>query len=294
MRAYPLRFAAAAALALGLAACTPPDPLPTPGQPTRVPSAAPSVVEPPEPSSGTVAPGKASLAIYYVGNDKTRLVLYREFHTLAIDEDSPAPRAKAAVAEMLRLRSAADRDYSTPWPTSARVGDVTVDGDTVTVDLTGAATGSAGAEAAAQAVQQLVWTVTAATGKPNVAITLDGKPAAELWGHVDISKPQQRGRAADVLAAVWLIDPQQGAKVGRTFTVHLAGILFEAQAHLRITKGGEVIADQPVLLGAGAPAQGSAKLTITLEPGTYVVEAFEISARDGSVQHVDNHTITVG
>lgn len=291
MRAHPLRFVLIPALVLGLAACTP-SPLPT-RTPGPGPTSGPMPTLEPEPSSGTVAPGKASLAVYYLGSDKGRLVLFREFHTLTIEQDSPASRVRAAVTEMLDGRTAFDPDYASSWPASARVLGVDVSGDTVTVDLAGAAVNGAGAEASAQAVQQLVWTATAASGKPNVVIKLDGKPVSELWGHVDVSKPLKRGPAADVLAAVWLIDPQHGAKVGRTFTVHLAGIVFEAQAHLRISQGGTVVADQPVLLGAGAPAQGSAKLSITLEPGTYLVEAFEISAKDGSVQHIDNHTITV-
>jgi hypothetical protein len=34
-------------------------------------------------------------------------------------------------------------------------------------------------------------------------------------------------------------------------------------------------------------------VTLTLAPGQYVVEAYEVSMRDGSVQHLDDHDVTV-
>jgi hypothetical protein len=92
---------------------------------------------------------------------------------------------------------------------------------------------------------------------------------------------------------VWLISPQHGDVVGRQVTLHVAGIVFEATANYQIRRGNAVVKSGAIQLGAGAPAQGEAKLAVTLEPGTYVIEAFEISAKDGSRQHIDNHTVTV-
>lgn len=298
MRASPFRLMLVSALALGLAACTEPTPKPTatptpaPQESTAGPSPTAGPVEP-EPSTGTVAPGKASLAVYYLGNDKGRPVLFREFHTLPVTADSGPARVTAAVTEMLDGRTAHDPDYSSGWPASARVRGAEVSGDTVTVDLAGSAVNADDPVGSAQAVQQLIWTATAASGASSVVVKLDGKAVKKLWNQVDVSKPLRRGPAADVLAAVWVIDPQHGSTVGRTFTVHLAGIVFEAQARLKITKGSTVVVDQHVLLSGGAPAQGTLKLTFTLPPGTYEVSAFEISAKDSSIQHVDNHTFTV-
>ena len=63
-------------------------------------------------------------------------------------------------------------------------------GDTVTVDLAGAASNSVDAQAAEAAVQQLVYTATAAAEDSNqtaverVRLLLDGQRVAELWGQV--------------------------------------------------------------------------------------------------------------
>ena len=32
-------------------------------------------------------------------------------------------------------------------------------------------------------------------------------------------------------------------------------------------------------------------MRLTLPPGTYLVEAYALSAADGSVQHLDDHTV---
>ncbi len=48
-----------------------------------------------------------------------------------------------------------------------------------------------------------------------------------------------------------------------------------------------------VTLDRGQPEQGAASFQITLEPGTYTIEGYELSAADSSVQHLDNHTFTV-
>ncbi|MDI1462273.1 GerMN domain-containing protein [Catellatospora sp. KI3] len=281
-----------------VAACTPTTPGPTPpASPAGSPAASPSAE--PEPSTGpTTEPGPTAapagaLAVYYLASDKGDPKLVREFHRLPVGDGSPAARTKAAVTEMLDGRTAYDPDYSSLWPASARVRGTSVAGDTVTVDLSGAAVNGAGSLGSVQAVQQLVWTATAASGKPAVRILLDGARVDELWGHVDTRDPLRRANAADTLLPVWLIDPQHGATVGREFTMHLAGMVFEATVNYEIRRGSTVVKRGAVTLSAGRPAQGEAKVPVILEPGTYVIEAFEISANDSSRQHLDNHTITV-
>jgi hypothetical protein len=251
-------------------------PGPTPSRPTL--------------SEGPIAAG--ALAVYYVLNDRERLRLIREFHRLPVGDGSAAARTKAAVAEMLG-RTAYDPDYRTLWPAGSTVGNVSVSGDVVTVDVRGATATAGGAEASEQAVAQLVWTATAASGKPAVKILLDGVAGADLWGHVSLRESLRRGPAVDTIAAVWLIDPQHGATVGREVTLHLAGIVFEATMNWEVRRGAEVVKEGFVTLSGGAPAQGEAKVTITLAPGEYVIEAFDISENDSSRIHRDNHTVTV-
>jgi hypothetical protein len=294
MSARRLRPIVIVALLAALAGCAPgPGDPPAPTTPGATGATSPgSGATPSGPtlSEGPIAAG--ALAVYYVVNDRERLRLVREFHRLPVGDGSPAARTKAAVTEMLG-RSAYDPDYRTLWPAGSTVGNVSVNGDVVTVDVRGASVTPGGAEASEQAVAQLVWTATAASGKPAVKILLDGVAGADLWGHVSLRESLRRGPAVDTIALVWLIDPQHGATVGREFTMHLAGSVFEATVNYEIRRGGQVVKEGFATLSEGAPAQGEAKVAITLPPGEYVLEAFEISADDGSRLHIDNHTVTV-
>lgn len=304
--------ATAAAVAIGVATSGPPQRVPPPQVGATSPGAAPTASAPAPTASApaptdTAPPGasatagappgtgmaKATVAVYYLGNDRGRPRLYREFHAIPVGDGSAAAKTRAAVTQMLDGRTAADPDYASGWPASATVRQVRTTGDTVTVDLTGAAVSGATGEEATLAVQQLVWTATATSGKPGVRLLLDGAPAGRLWGQVDVSGTLRRAPAADVLGLVWLVSPQHGATVGRTFEVHIAGIVFEATAHLRVRQGSRTVSDQVVTLSTGAPAQGERKVSLTLAPGTYTLEAYEISPADGSEQHLDDHVITV-
>jgi hypothetical protein len=125
-------------------------------------------------------------------------------------------------------------------------------------------------------------------------LTVRGKPVGKLWGMVDASGTVRRAPQADVLAPVWLIDPQQGATVGRTVRVFIAAEVFEATVRLRIrSAAGSTVVDRQVVVDTRTSPRGSAVVQETLAPGKYTVEAFFLSERDGSVQGVDNHDITV-
>lgn len=289
----PVRLAGATLLATLLGAALTGCPSPTPG-PTTSPTPPSSPAASPT-GGATGGPGGGStalLAVYYTLTDMGTPKLVREFHRLPVGADTAAAKATAAVTEMLRA-SAQDPDYKTLWPSGASVRGVSVAGDVTTVDLAGVSTGNVGAIGEAQAVQQLVWTVTAATGKPLVQIKRDGKIIESLWGHVTVDKPLPRAAAADTIHAVWVIAPQHGDRTGADVTVHLAGIVFEATVNYDVLQNGKVVKHGVVTLGPGQPAQGETKLTVRLSPGTYVIEAYEVSAKDGSRLHIDNHTFTV-
>jgi len=258
----------------------------------------------PSPSPASSASRSASLAVYYLGNERIwlesggspidRVKLYREFHRLAVHDDSPAARTTSAVAEMLDGESTYDPDYRSGWPSGARVRQVRVDGDTVTVDLTGAATNNAGAEVAHQAVQQLIWTATAASGQPGVRLLLDGEQITDLWGHVAVGGVLRRPPALDVLAHVWLIDPQHDATVAPTFTIHVSGATSESTVQLRVRQADRTIDERYVTVAAPAAGPvGEARTSLTLPPGTYTIEAYAASGVDGRALFLDDHTVTV-
>ncbi|HKT04611.1 MAG TPA: Gmad2 immunoglobulin-like domain-containing protein, partial [Rugosimonospora sp.] len=104
-----------------------------------------------------------------------------------------------------------------------------------------------------------------------------------------------RRPSVDVLAPVWVITPQEGATVARGFTAVIDGTVFEAAAVLRVrSAAGTVVLERPVHVGSlGVPDRASASVPVTLPPGAYTVEGFFYSARDGSVQRLDDHRFTV-
>jgi hypothetical protein len=60
-----------------------------------------------------------------------------------------------------------------------------------------------------------------------------------------------------------------------------------------VRMGRTVVTEKVITLSEGGPARGEARITLTLAPGTYVLELYALSADDGSVQHLDDHTVTV-
>jgi hypothetical protein len=293
-RTMSIASAAAGALAtvtavvVGVASCVPPQP-----QPTPPPGA--STTTDPGPTTPPATPD-TGLPVYYLGEANNRVVLYREFHHGA--GDTLPAWISAAVTDMLTVRPG-DPNYRTGWPASAGVRGVTLDGDVAIVDLSGAALNSVGAETAEMAVQQLVWTVTAAsaikgTQLQGIRLRLDGQDVSELWGHVAVGGVLRRGPALQVQAPVWLISPQQGDEVGGTFRVHIDGAVPEATVQLRVRNtGGATVNQQFVTLSQGAPGRGEAFVELTLPPGSYTLEAYFESLQDGSEQGLDDHAITV-
>jgi Sporulation and spore germination/Immunoglobulin-like domain of bacterial spore germination len=261
---------------------------------------APGHATPPPAASGSLAtsptgapPARATnLAVYYIGHNNR---LYREFHKLLPGEGGAAAQVRAAVTEMLDGRTADDSDYHSGWPASAAVRTVSVSGTSITVDLSGAAINGDDPPTEAAALQQLIWTATAVVPGSTMRLLLDGQPVTRLWSLLPAFGDLHRGSWLDVQALIQVIDPQQGVTVGQTFTVTVDGSAFEAAAVVRIRDaGGAVVKEQPIHVGSLAvPSRATATATFTLAPGRYTVEGFVYSARDGSVQQLDDHQFTV-
>jgi hypothetical protein len=284
----------AAVLVVG-GSCGPPPTTPVPvGSPVKSPPATAGQTSAPTASTAPPA-GSANLPVYYLGASPGGPKLYREFHELPDGDGSTAAQLKAAITEMLDGRTAYDPDYSSQWPASASVRGVTVSGSVATVDLAGATVNGDDPAGNRAALQQLIWTATGFPGATGVKLLFDGKPRATLWKvALPVAGVLSCGPAVDVLAHVWLIDPQQGATSGRSVTVKISGIVFEGSVNLRVlTPAGVVVQVRHVQLSVGAPAIGVATLTLQVKPGTYTIEVRELSLKDGSVVSADNHVFTV-
>jgi spore germination protein GerM len=281
-----------AAVTIGFASCTP---APQPG-PNHGTAAGPTATSGPSgtgtPTTGPTTLTTARVPIYYLGaNDK----LYREYHLITVGDGSPAAKVKAAITQMLDGRTAYDHDYSSQWPASASVRSVSITGGVATVDLHGATVNGFDPQGNKAALQQLIWTATAFTGGTGVKLLFDGQPRTTLWAsQLPVAGVLHRAAAVDTLAPVWVIDPQAGSVVGPSFSIHVAGIVFEGTIQVRVlTSAGKLVVQKTVQLTVGAPAQGTGGFSMSLPPGTYMVEAYEVSLKDGSIVGLDGHTFSV-
>ncbi len=231
------------------------------------------------------------MPVYYIGLGGR---LYREYHHVAAASTSTTDQVAAAVSQLFGP-TAVDPSYHSGWPAGITVRSVRISGGIATIDLHGdgifRAEGATPDPSEKAMLQQLIWTGTAFTGGTGIQLLVDGKPVTSIAGQRGVLR---RGPAVDVLASIWIIDPQQGAITGPNVTVNVAGIVFEAQFTLRIRNAsGVVVKNVSVHLSAGSPAQGTATVHVTLPPGTYTIEAVLLSLKDTSEQVIDDHTFTV-
>jgi hypothetical protein len=257
------------------------------------PSASSSRLVDPEPSdppmTGTPRPIEGDVFVYYVMDDGQSPRLYRE------QRPSPGSAPVTAALSTMLAQPANDPDYSCPWPPGTALKEVTVSGDTATVDLSDFP--KLGAEAEALAVQQLVYTVTAndKTVK-NVLLLVNGRTPAS--GHLDLSQPISRAPMTDVQGWIWLLSPAEGATVSSPVTITGYGTAFEGTISWEVLKMVKSVAtDTKVASGhtqGGSNGEfGDFTDTVDLQPGTYQLRAFESSAEDGSPIHVDTKVFTV-
>ncbi|HEY1489344.1 MAG TPA: GerMN domain-containing protein [Micromonosporaceae bacterium] len=252
-------------------------------------------------ATSTGTPAKAATAnvpIYYLGDIAGVPKLYREYHRTAVTSATVPAKLTAAITLMLDGRTAFDADYASGWPASATVGRVTVSGGVATVDLDHATVNGIDPAGNAAALQQLIWTATAFTGATGVRLTFDGHSRSTLWGsRLPVAGVLHRDAAVDVLAPVWVIDPQTGSTSGTHVTVHVAGIVFEAMLQVRIYNAhGTAVVTKSVHLSAGAPAQGTATFTVTLTPGRYTVDGYTVAMEPLKADPytlIDGHPFTV-
>lgn len=222
--------------------------------------------------------------MYWVGQDRGRVSLYREYRTVPA-QGGPI---RSAVAAMTRMRPL-DRDYTNPWRPASRIS-VKQSGSRLTVDLSADAFANTnvGSELADRAIQQLVHTSTAAAadaGTPvaAVVILMDGKPA-DAWGSVQLGSAMRRAPMLEVQAHTWLISPQEGQKLSAgavTFTGF--GTAFEANFTWKVrSSAGAVVAQGSAMGGTGDGGFGTVTFTTTLAAGTYRVELAGSDPSDGA------------
>lgn len=231
----------------------------------------------PTPTSGpTATVTAADVPIYFLVDARTGPRLIPERHDLTGEP------VRSAVERM--IAGPDDPDYTSPWNRATTV--LGVHGiDPTVVDLSAEArTASVGSAGAAMMIQQLVHTVTAATGDPSgsVLLTVAGQPAGELWGVVTWTTPQVRQPALDVQAFVQVATPRQGATTTSPVTVSGQAAVFEATLPWTVLGPSGAVVTSGVAHTAEGQTFAPYSFTVDLAPGTYTVVATEDDPSGGA------------
>ncbi|ADB31492.1 hypothetical protein Kfla_2418 [Kribbella flavida DSM 17836] len=262
-------------------------PVPSPSSvPTEPPSAQPSTSGKLEPPSSRAVP------VYWLG--KTAGVdagagvrLYRTFTQI---KGRPAYEA----VQLMTAGKVADPDYSSPW-LGAVVGSVQQSERLITVDFKQLPRETLKPDLARMAVQQLVYTVQAATGTTTpVEVTFAGRPVAQLFG-LAVEQPLGRAPAADVQAFVWVTAPENDAVVGMPFKVSGIAAANEAQLNWRVISDTtrKVVAEGNTMTTEAFKFTPYSFTVSKLPAGRYTVEVFELSAADGRQTSTETKTVIV-
>ena len=283
---------------------------PDPGEPTPTPSpsdgptsttAGPSA---PAPTGG--AGGPTALPVYFTGDAPTGPRLFREFRPAPSGTAATSEARLAAALQLAVAGSAADPDYRSDW---LEIGD----GDhTVTAeDGTGASGrlvlrfGDAADVAerpadmargtARLAVQQLVYTAQAVV-QERVPVTFadsTGRPLPTLLG--EAATTVDAAPALEVQAPVWVISPQEGQQVGRTFTVQGRGAFFEANVSWQLLDIAGTVVEEGFATARECCTLAPYTFEVTAEPGDYVLRVYsaDVSGGEGPGEPEDTKRITV-
>jgi len=219
------------------------------GDHDKTPSAAGTPTTGTSPSAGPTSSDDGqttarAVPVYYVGDSGRGTKLFREFHSKQVPTSPDDALATAAAREAL-TGQAQDPDYTNPWPDGAALAGAAVSADAITLDLTGdvhdrpAGMSQAAAELA---VQQLIYSAQAGLGKGRlpVQLLLDGKHTDTILG-VPTAEPLAASNPDDVLAAVEIDAPVDGATVSGAFTVTGRAATFEANVVWELKQGDTVV-----------------------------------------------------
>jgi hypothetical protein len=176
----------------------------------------------------------------------------------------------------------------TDIPRGTRLRNLSVAGETATVDLSGefddeGRTGSFRARLA-----QVVFTLTQFPGITSVLVEIDGRGMGESFERTDF---------AGQLPAIFVDRPAWGSVIPNPLRMSGLANVFEATFHVRILDaGGRSLADGPVMATCGSGCLGTFDVTVpyaatAAAPAT--LQVYELSAADGSIINLTEYPVTL-
>lgn len=265
------------------------------GSSSVVPAVTPTTSASSSAASSPAVERTVAVPVYWLGPERSTFRLFREFEAVPASQASD-PGGKAQAAASLALSGTpADPSYFSPWATGS-AATVTLTGSGIDVELNAAAAGTEmSTQTANIALAQLVWTVTAAAGE-NVPVTFSVAGGGPLASGVSLAQPFTRADPSyTVLAAIWVVSPQQGETVSSPVTVTGEATVYEATVQWQLSQDGTVLRSGVTTASAGGPARGDWTVDLgDLPAGTYTFRAYADSpAGNGTLQGQDTKQFTV-
>ena len=254
-----------------------------------------------EPTTAPPSGETVTAPVYYVGETPAGTRLFREFHR--VEDGSVTARDVSNALTEAVAGTPLDPDYRSDWPAGTTVPGVSITGtaasDPVWIDLSNDAglrdrPSEMSQDEAAMAVEQLIHTAQGVLQQRQpVQFMLDGKPTDTVLG-VPTSEPRTAGNPMDVQAPVWVISPQDGDTVDRTFVVDGRGIFFEANVSWQLLQDGQVV-DEGFTTAQDGMSLASYSFEVTAEPGDYTLRVYDadMSGGEGNGEAEDTKQITV-
>jgi Immunoglobulin-like domain of bacterial spore germination len=271
--------------------------------PTPRLSPTPAVSATPSPTGPVGSP--VTVPVYYLGTNVKGL--FREFQRTTV----PAKDQERTVEQALRLAvdPAAPKHPgdTSPWlaGTSAALRAEFVNTEQLFVLLPTDEEQTHGrtAEQARLAAQQLVWTATATLQDPRLSVRiLFGNSPGRLFGSLSTKPLFHRPPSAESyvdLAAIWILQPADGATVPGPVTFSGQACTFEANVAWQVLSGPvgstTVVRSGRTTATSGCPQRGTWSVKVAgLPAGAYTFRAYELSAKgDGSYEGLDSTTFIV-
>ena len=202
-------------------------------------------------------------------------------------------RTPAQQSLELLIKGPSDRDLFSAIPENVELNGVTIDDGTATVDFSKEFEEGGGTLQMTMRLAQVVFTVTQFASVEDVIFEIDGKRVTTFSGEgLDTSNPLRRDdeQFKERLPAILVTSPRPGQSYSRQIKFEGDANVFEANVSLKIVdENGKMLGEGFVTATCGTGCRGTFSKTLTFEvnePTEGFAEAYESSAKDGSVQNL--------
>lgn len=268
-----------------------------PTTPSSEPPHTPHTTKPSRTHTATQRPPETvSVPVYYITKTPDGYGISRASTSVTVEggkHHRQDMRAKAAYEAIfdggLRSTSAG------LWQPGTTVVDVSVSGNTVRVDLSGAAAAGTeqSADAARAALKQLVYTgLDAVPAASSVQVRIGGAAVSSFWNILSIdSGGLTKGDAALTQPLNTITAPGSGAGVTSPVTLQGTGAYAGGTVHWSLSGDQRTMAVQTGQRDTGTSGFASWTDSVTLDPGTYTLTVYE--RVNGETRNAQKVTFTV-